>query len=100
MDSGNYTCTMMGMKATTSVELNIQPGVLFYWYSTLLPKFKINLASEGGEGCRLQGMRLSSYYFNNNFMLFFSSVDLVFDVGGISSKIVINLPGTYGTIHC
>jgi hypothetical protein len=25
-DSGNYTCTMMGMKATTSVELNIQPG--------------------------------------------------------------------------
>ena len=30
MDSGNYTCTMMGMKATTSVELNIQPGVLFF----------------------------------------------------------------------
>ncbi len=27
MDSGNYTCTMMGMKATTSVELNIQPGI-------------------------------------------------------------------------
>jgi hypothetical protein len=27
-DSGNYTCTMMGMKATTSVELNIQPGTL------------------------------------------------------------------------
>ena len=27
-DSGNYTCTMMGMKATTSVELNIQPGRL------------------------------------------------------------------------
>jgi hypothetical protein len=27
-DSGNYTCTMMGMKATTSVELNIQPGIL------------------------------------------------------------------------
>jgi len=25
-DSGNYTCTMMGMQATTSVELNIQPG--------------------------------------------------------------------------
>jgi hypothetical protein len=28
MDSGNYTCTMMGMKATTSVELNIQPGTV------------------------------------------------------------------------
>jgi hypothetical protein len=30
-DSGNYTCTMMGMKATTSVELNIQPGILLYF---------------------------------------------------------------------
>jgi hypothetical protein len=57
-DSGNYTCTMMGMKATTSVELNIQPGILVA-NSVLLYNY-ISISTQNDLGIRLHIKKKSS----------------------------------------